>query len=110
MSTLDQDLARLQTAKTNIKTAINAKGGTLTDNDGFADFPQAILNLPGQAGSITPSNIKSLVEPNSLAYDLASLVDAKIDIGNAIAAKGGTVTSSDGLEDFSSLISDLSTS
>lgn len=110
MSTLDQDLARLQTAKANIKTAINAKGGTLTDNDGFADFPQAILNLPGQAGSITPSNIKSLVEPNSLAYDLASLVDAKIDIGNAIAAKGGTVTSSDGLEDFSSLISDLSTS
>jgi len=110
VSTLDQDLARLQTAKTNIKTAINAKGGTLTDNDGFADFPQAILNLPGQAGSITPSNIKSLVEPNSLAYDLASLVDAKIDIGNAIAAKGGTVASSDGLEDFSSLISDLSTS
>ena len=110
MSTLDQDLARLQTAKTNIKTAINAKGGTLTDNDGFADFPQAILNLPGQAGSITPSNIKSLVEPNSLAYDLASLVDAKIDIGNAIAAKGGTVTSSDGLEDFSSIIDNLSTS
>ena len=110
MSTLDQDLARLQTAKANIKTAINAKGGTLTDNDGFTDFPQAILNLPGQAGSITPSNIKSLVEPNSLAYDLASLVDAKIDIGNAIVVKGGTVTSSDGLEDFSSLISDLSTS
>lgn len=100
MSTLDQDLARLQTAKTNIKTAINAKGGTLTDNDGFADFPQAILNLPGQAGSITPSNIKSLVEPNSLAYDLASLVDAKIDIGNAIAAKGGTVGANDGLEEF----------
>lgn len=110
MPTLSENLARLQSVKSSLKSSINAKGGSLTDSDGFEDFPSAILNLPGQAGSITPSNIKSSVQQGTLAYNLARLVDAKIDIGNAIAAKGGTVTSSDGLEDFSSIIDNLSTS
>lgn len=109
MSTLDQDLARLQTAKTNIKTAINAKGGTLTDNDGFEDFPQAILDLAGQSGTITPSNIKSQVQQGTVAYNLARLVDAKIDMENAILAKGGTVTTGDGLEEFPTDIASIPT-
>lgn len=100
MSSIAQNLTRLQAAKSDIKDAINAKGGTLTDNDGFEDFPQAILDLAGQSGTITPSNIKSQVQQGTVAYNLARLVDAKIDIGNAIAAKGGTVGANDGLEEF----------
>ena len=110
MPTLSENLTRLQSAKSSLKSSINAKGGSLTDSDGFEDFPSAILNLPGQSGSITPSNIKSSVQQGTLAYNLARLVDAKIDIQNAIIAKGGTVGANDGLEDFSSIIDNLSTS
>lgn len=109
MSSISQNITRLQAAKSNIKDAINAKGGTLTDNDGFEEFPQAILDLAGQSGTITPSNIKSLVEPNTTAYNLARLVDAKIDIKNAILAKGGTVTTGDGLEEFPTDIASIPT-
>lgn len=109
MSSISQNITRLQAAKSDIKDAINAKGGTLTDNDGFEDFPQAILDLAGQSGTITPSNIKSLVEPNTTAYNLARLVDAKIDIKNAITAKGGTVNTGDGLEEFPTDIASIPT-
>lgn len=103
------NLQRLQAAKSDIKDAINAKGGTLTDNDGFEDFPQAILDLAGQSGTITPSNIKSQVQQGAVAYNLARLVDAKIDMENAILAKGGTVTSGDGLEEFPTDIASIPT-
>ncbi|MEE0874241.1 MAG: hypothetical protein UIH27_12380 [Ruminococcus sp.] len=100
MPTLDENLIRLQNAKTAIANAITAKGGTVGANDGLEEFPQAILSLAGQSGTIVPSNVKNSVEPGTTAYNLARLVDAKIDIGNAIAAKGGTVGANDGLEEF----------
>ena len=104
MPTLSENLARLQNAKTAIANAITAKGGTVSANDGLEEFPQAILSLAGQSGTIVPSNIKGLVDPNTTAYELARLVDAKIDIGNAITAKGGTVCANDGLEEFATAI------
>lgn len=100
MPTLDENLIRLQNAKTAIANAITAKGGSVSANDGLEEFPQAILSLAGQSGTIVPSNVKNSVEPGTTAYNLARLVDAKIDIGNAIAAKGGTVGANDGLEEF----------
>lgn len=100
MPTLDENLIRLQNAKTAIANAITAKGGSVSANDGFEEFPQAILSLAGQSGTIVPSNVKNSVEPGTTAYNLARLVDAKIDIGNAITAKGGTVGTNDGLEEF----------
>lgn len=109
MSSIAQNLTRLQAAKSDIKDAINAKGGTLTDNDGFEDFPQAILDLAGQSGTITPSNIKSQVQQGTVAYNLARLIDAKIDMENAILAKGGTVTTGDGLEEFPTDIASIPT-
>ena len=102
MPTLDENLVRLQNAKTAIANAITAKGGSVRANDGFEEFPQAILSLAGQSGTIVPSNVKNSVEPGTTAYNLARLVDAKIDIGNAITAKGGTVGTNDGLEEFAS--------
>lgn len=100
MPTLDENLIRLQNAKTAIANAITAKGGSVSANDGFEEFPQAILSLAGQSGTIVPSNVKNSVEPGTTAYNLARLIDAKIDIGNAITAKGGTVGINDGLEEF----------
>jgi len=38
--------------------------------------------------------------PNTIAQNLARLVAARTDIANAITAKGGTVTSGDGFEEF----------
>lgn len=109
MPTLDENLIRLQNAKTAIANAITAKGGSVSANDGLEEFPQAILSLAGQSGTIVPSNIKGLVDPNTTAYELARLVDAKIDIGNAITAKGGTVGANDGLEEFATDIDTIQT-
>lgn len=110
MPTLDENLIRLQNAKTAIANAITAKGGSVSSNDGLEEFPQAILSLAGQSGTIVPSNIKGLVDPNTTAYNLARLVDAKIDIGNAITAKGGTVGANDGLEEFATDIDTIQSS
>lgn len=109
-NTLAEDLQRLVDAKSDIADAITAKGGTVGEGDGFEEFPQAILNLAGQSGTITPSNIKSQVQQDTIAYDLARLIDAKIDIGNAITAKGGTVGANDGFEEFASDIATIQSS
>lgn len=103
------NLQRLVTAKSDIADAITAKGGTVNQGDGFEEFPQAILDLAGQSGTITPSNIKSQVQQGTVAYNLARLIDAKIDMENAILAKGGTVTTGDGLEEFPTDIDSIPT-
>jgi len=109
-NTLAEDLQRLVDAKSDIADAITAKGGTVGAGDGFEEFPQAILNLAGQSGTITPSNIKSQVQQDTIAYDLARLIDAKIDISNAITAKGGTVGTNDGFEEFAADIATIQSS
>jgi len=47
--------------------------------------------------------------PNTIAENLARLQAAKTAIANAITAKGGTVGSGDGLEEFPTDISTIST-
>ena len=47
-NTIAQNLARLQTARTNIGNAIVERGGTVAQGDGFEDFPYAILNIPNR--------------------------------------------------------------
>ena len=54
MSTLEQNLTRLQTAKTAIANAITAKGGTVNQGDGFEDFPDDISSIPSGSSSIDP--------------------------------------------------------
>ena len=51
MSTIQQNLTRLQTAKSDISTAITTMGGVVTAGDGFEDFPSDILTIPS-GGSI----------------------------------------------------------
>ena len=46
MSTISQNLNRLQNAKTAIADAIIAKGGTVSSGDGFEDFANDIDSIP----------------------------------------------------------------
>ena len=46
MSTLNENLTRLSTAKDNIATAIVNKGGTVGEYDGFEDFSTDISTIP----------------------------------------------------------------
>lgn len=46
MSTLNQVITELQTAKENIGQAIAAKGGTVLLNDGFSDYAADIATIP----------------------------------------------------------------
>ena len=45
-NTIAQNLQRLQTARTDIANAITTMGGTVTQGDGFEDFPAEILGIP----------------------------------------------------------------
>ena len=52
-------LQRLQAAKTAITNAIIAKGGTVTQGDGYEDFPSDIATIP-QGGGQTDRIVKRL--------------------------------------------------
>lgn len=43
-------LTALQTAKSDIATAITAKGGTVNDGDGMSDFATDIATIPSGSG------------------------------------------------------------
>lgn len=45
-NTIADNLARLQTARTDIANAITTMGGAVTQGDGFEDFPAEILGIP----------------------------------------------------------------
>lgn len=47
-NTIADNLARLQTARTDIANAITAKGGTVAAGDGFEDFPADIATITNQ--------------------------------------------------------------
>ena len=44
--TIAENLQRLQTARTNIASAIVERGGTVNSGDGFEEFPADILSIP----------------------------------------------------------------
>lgn len=48
--TIAENLTRLQTARTNIATAITTKGGTVAAGAGFEDFSTAIGTIPAGGG------------------------------------------------------------
>lgn len=108
MSSINENLNRLQDCLPKIRGAVQGAGGTVSPDVGYEDIAAAILNIPGQSGTITPSNIKSLTEPGTIAHTLARMADAKIDIAHAITAKGGTVNPGDGMEEFPDDIASIS--
>lgn len=46
MATITENLNTIKTIKSDIKNAINNKGGNVTDNDGFATYAMKIANIP----------------------------------------------------------------
>ena len=46
MPTINENLQRLQTCKSNISSAITTKGGTVSSGDGFEEFPVDIATIP----------------------------------------------------------------
>lgn len=72
--TIAENLQRLQTARTNIATAITTKGGTVTSGDGFEDFVTDIATIPSGGGQaetdlanmISRANNASVTIPNSV--------------------------------------------
>ena len=72
--TIAENLQRLQTARTNIASAITTKGGTVTSGDGFEDFATDIATIPSGGGQaetdlsnlISRTNNTSLTIPNSV--------------------------------------------
>jgi hypothetical protein len=56
---ISSEITRLQTAKSDIASAITAKGGTVNAGDGFSDFATAIGTITGGGGSL-PSSITAI--------------------------------------------------
>ena len=57
MSSINENLNRLADSLPNIRNAIQAAGGTVSSDAGYEDIATAILTIPGQSGTITPSDI-----------------------------------------------------
>lgn len=51
-NTIEENLTRLQAAKTAIGNAIVAKGGTVASEDGFEDFATDIATIPSGGTSV----------------------------------------------------------
>jgi len=73
MSIADK-ITRLQTAKTNIATAITNAGGTVNSGDGFEDFATDI-------GSILLDNTVRFIGRNNSVYQITS-----VNVGNTVSA------------------------
>ena len=59
-NTTADKLQLLQQTKEAIKTAINNKGGTLTESDPFSSYASAIANLSGESDSLIDGSITSV--------------------------------------------------
>lgn len=67
--TIAENLTRLQTARTNIATAITTKGGTVASGAGLEDFPTAIGTIPAGGGS---QDLIDLIEGDNTGFTIPS--------------------------------------
>ena len=84
MSTISQNLQRLQTAKTDIATAITNMGGTVNSGDGFEDFASDIENIPTsqESGFSVTVNVTSSILNLYLSVYLCVNTTIDIDWGD----------------------------
>lgn len=76
-NTIADNLLRLQTARTAIATAITAKGGTVTQGDGFEEFPADIATIPSGGGTVRSGIIASSANISNLTgnvYRIGNIV------------------------------------
>lgn len=90
--TIAENLQRLQTAREDIITAISDKGGTVSENAGFEDFPTAIRTISGGGGNTIP--LLTSLEWNALstaekqAYGLVAIQDTDSGYERGILVNG----------------------
>lgn len=65
MSTIAEELTRIQTAKTALRTALVAKGATLADNATLDTFPAAVEALPSGGSTWSDDVIRAICENNT---------------------------------------------
>ena len=76
-NTIADNLLRLQTARTAIATAITTKGGTVTQGDGFEEFPADIATIPSGGGTVRSGIIVASSNISNLAgnvYRIGNIV------------------------------------
>ena len=73
--TIAENLARLQSARSDISDAITAKGGTVTAGDGFEDFADDIATIPsGSSTEITGTISGYYIGSGSIAKRFGDIV------------------------------------
>lgn len=91
--TIAENLQRLQTAREDIITAISNKGGTVSDNAGFEDFPTAIRTISGGGGNTVPLltslEWSALSTAEKQAYGLVAIQDTNSGYERGFLVNGG---------------------
>ena len=83
-NTIAQNLTRLANAKEAIAEAIEGKGGTLEEGDGFEDFANAIENISGGSSilvtkNITSNGVYSAIDDNADGYSAVTVAVPSAD-------------------------------
>lgn len=95
MATIAENLTKLQTARTNIASAITAKGGTVSQGDGFEDFPSDIATIPsGSGGAAYYTRYKATSSTSTLTKIGFGIVGDKGTEGSIFVAIDGLVSTS----------------
>ena len=66
MATIAENLTKLQAARTNIASAITAKGGTVASGDGFEDFASDIGSIPAGSTAAKLTPVSTVSSPSEL--------------------------------------------
>lgn len=95
MATIEQNLTKLINAKTSIANAITAKGGTVSQGDGFEDFPSDIATIPsGSGGAAYYTRYKATSSTSTLTSLGFGIVGDKGTEGSIFVAIYGLVSTS----------------
>ena len=101
------EITRLQTAKANIKTAIEGKGGTVASNLKIDGYATCISNIP--TGGVTPTGTINITTNGT--HDVANYASANVNVPTggsepslgtkSITANGTYTASDDSLDGYS---------
>lgn len=75
IASIAESLTALENAKQDIADAITAKGGTVGDGDGYADFAEDIGTI---SGGVTPTGSITLTDNGT--YDVSDYAEAVVAI------------------------------
>lgn len=97
---IQTEITRIENAKAELKTAINAKGGTLT-NETIDDYAEAVNNLPSSDNFATKDEAQGYVNTHNQSSEAHSnLFATKLSaVSGAVVGNLPRFNSSGGIED-----------